>query len=142
MVLAAADNDAHTNTVVFVCDVGMANNPERQYGGEFQSHGPAVVTGLMCESGDLLGSFGENLEGYFDFSVVHRMLCADGHGGFTITLSVKMYQSMHTYFEWELGNGTGHHEGLTGRGSGVGTASRFGRDVIRDHLFGHLDPAA
>lgn len=139
--MSEADTDHHANTIVFVCDVGMANNPDRQYSGDFQAHGPAVVTGQMCASGTLTGEFHGTLEKPFDFSVVHHMTCADGTGGFAVTLRVKMYEPMHTYFEWELGAGFGHHASLGGRGSGVGTASRLGRDVIRDHLFGQLEPA-
>lgn len=136
-----ADRDDHVNAVVLVCDVGMASNPERQYSGEFRAHGPAVVNGLMCEHGLLVGEFGQQLDGYFDFTVVHTMTCADDDGGFVVTMSVKMYQPMHTYFEWAISNGFGHHTGLTGHGSGVGTESRLGRDVIRDHLFGRLEQA-
>lgn len=137
--MGSGDRDIHANAVVFVCDVGMANNPDRQYRGEFHAHGPAVINGLMCESGRLEGSFGENLDGYFDFTVAHHMTCSDEDGSFVATLKMKMYQPMHTYFEWEIDQGTGHHLGLTGSGSGVGTASRLGRDVIQDHLFGHID---
>lgn len=132
--------DEHANTVVFVCDVGMASNPERQYGGEFRAHGPAVVNGLMCEHGQLQGTFGEKLDGYFDFTVSHRLTCPDGASGVVVTLKVKMYQPKHTYFEWEITEGLGHHGGLGGSGMGVGTESRLGRDAIRDHLFGHLEP--
>ena len=133
--------DQHANAIVFVCDVGMAINPERQYAGEFHAHGPAVINGRMCTAGRFEGRFVENLDGYFDFAVRHKLACASGDGDFVITMRVKMYQPMHTYFEWELSEGTGQHQGLTGHGSGVGTATRMGRDVIRDHLFGHLEPA-
>ena len=139
--MTTGDHDDHANAVVLGCDVGMANNPERQYAGEFRAHGPAVINGLMCDHGRLLGQFGEQLDGYFDFTVMHRFTCPEDDSGFLVTLKVKMYQPMHTYFEWEISEGFGHHAGLTGTGSGVGTESRLGRDVIRDHLFGHLVPA-
>lgn len=129
------------NAVVFVCDVGMASNPDRPYGGEYHAFGPAVIGGLVCDRGVLRGTFGEQLDGFFDFTVVHRMTCNEGTSGFVLTLRVKMYEPMHTFFEWQLTDGFGHHRGLTGAGSGVGTESRFGRDVIRDHLFGSVEKA-
>lgn len=132
--------DEHAHAVVFVCDIGMANNPDRQYAGEFRAHGPAVIHGLMCGRGSVEGRFDRQLDGYFDFGVTHRFSCLDDVSGLDVTLRVKMYESMHTYFEWEVANGFGHHAGLGGSGSGVGTESRMGRHVVRDHLFGHLKP--
>ncbi len=134
--------DQRANAVVLVCDVGMASNPERQYAGEFTAYGPAVAEGRMCDHGELTGQFGDNLDGYFDFTVHHTLTCPDGDNGFSVTLRVKMYEPTHTYFEWEVSDGFGHHQGLSGHGTGVGTASRMGRDVIRDHLFGYLVPAS
>lgn len=130
------------DAVFFVCHVGMTSNPDRPYGGEYRAFGPAVINGVVCDRGVLQGTFGEELDGFFDFSVLHRMTCMDGTGGFVVTLQVKMYDPMHTFFEWRLADGFGHHRGLTGAGTGCGTESRLGRDVIRDHLFGSVEQAS
>ncbi len=141
-VASSGVHDQRQHAVMFLCDVGMANNPERPYRGEYRAYGPAAITGWVCDRGVLQGTFGKELDGFFDFTVVHRMTCPDGTSGFEVTLQVKMYDPMHTFFEWQLADGFGHHDGLTGAGTGVGTESRLGRDVIRDHLFGSVVQAS
>ena len=101
----------------------------KQGTGTFEATGNAVVHGLVCERGTVLG-IGDIFGGYQSGQKVQirsrvELTCTDangvpdGSGTFVIQRQIHVVFGGDEPFEWVVLGGTGDYDGLGGRGSGV-----------------------
>ncbi len=119
--------------VVIVADVSL---PE-PFEGPFDARGAAVRRGIVCPSGDLVGTVTGPSTSFYDFTVQHDFTCDDGSGTFSIDLRVRLFDTGRTFFVWTVAGGTDAYAGLTGSGFGIGIPGTPDENII-DRYFGRL----
>jgi hypothetical protein len=108
--------------------------------GPFTASGPAVVSGLMCDSGETVDVFGK-AAGFqsgngVNFQVIKLFTCGDGSGDFLVKLQVRIDRQGDN-FNWTVVGGTDAYEDLHGSGRGVGLPD-CGADCVVDVYDGRL----
>ena len=125
MSVAATATAAAPTNVTIVSHVTF--NPDGPNFGDFEASGPAVDSGVVCDTGTFVDTgirFAgfQSDRGMVQLQVVKEFTCDDGSGTFVVKLQIQAnFDTGIESFSWVVLDGTGAYASLhgTGRGSTV-----------------------